>query len=58
VLDSKKNTLQIEKQPLYPQLGSIDFRIIILGGQSAPCTPPPPTGGEPARPPATTKKGK
>jgi hypothetical protein len=54
VLDSKKNTLQIEKQPLYPQLGSIDFRIIILGGQSAPCTPPPQTGGEPAPPPTTT----
>jgi hypothetical protein len=54
VLDSKKATLQIEKQPLYPQLGEVDFRIIILGAETSPCTPPPPKAGEPAPPPART----
>jgi Helix-hairpin-helix domain len=54
VLDSKKATLQIDKQPLYPKLGEVDFRIIILGAEAAPCTPPPPEAGEPAPPPAPT----
>lgn len=56
VLDSKKATLQIEKEPLYPQLGQVDFRIIILGAEAAPCTPPPPRAkaDEPAPPPSTT----
>ena len=40
VLDAKQTTLQIEKQPLYPQPGEVDFRLIILGADSAPCTPP------------------
>jgi predicted flap endonuclease-1-like 5' DNA nuclease len=54
VLDSKKATLQIEKQPLCPQLGEVDFRIIVLGAETAPCTPPPPEAGEPAPPPTPT----
>ncbi len=54
VLDSKKATLQIERQPLCPQLGELDFRIIILGADTAPCTPPPPEAGEPAPPPSPT----
>jgi Helix-hairpin-helix domain len=54
VLDSKKATLQIEKKPLCPQLGEVDFRIIILGAETAPCTPPPPEAGEPAPPPTPT----
>jgi hypothetical protein len=45
VLDAKQTTLQVEKDPLYPEPGAVDFRIIILGAETAPCTPPPATPG-------------
>jgi predicted flap endonuclease-1-like 5' DNA nuclease len=32
----------------------VDFRIIILGGETVCCTPPPPKAGEPPEPPAPT----
>jgi hypothetical protein len=34
VLDAKGTTLHIEEEPLEPQLGEIDFRVIILGDES------------------------
>ena len=53
VLDSARITLQIEKEPLQPQLGEVDFRIIILGAEPAACTPPP---SKPIDPPPTPPK--
>ncbi|HSV62377.1 MAG TPA: hypothetical protein VLH83_03455 [Chthoniobacterales bacterium] len=41
VLDSKPSTLQIEKELLYPQLGQVDFRIIIICAEAVSCAPPP-----------------
>jgi hypothetical protein len=48
VLDARQATLQIEREPLHPKLGEVDFRIIILGGEPSPCSPPPPKPEEPA----------
>jgi hypothetical protein len=50
VLDGEQKTLHIESEPLYPALGNVDFRIIILGAQVKPCTPPPPTSAPPPAP--------
>jgi hypothetical protein len=41
VLNSEHVTLHIEKEPLYPQASKVDFRIMILGIEPAPCEPPP-----------------
>ena len=41
VLDAKKTTLHVEKEPLQPELGEVDFRIIILGAEGGCCTEPP-----------------
>lgn len=53
VLDAEQKTLHIEQEPLHPRLGQVDFRIIVLGAQTRPCTPPPPTPG-PAPEPTPT----
>ena len=42
VLDEKQSILQIEKDPVYPQVGRVDSRIIILYSQTPLCTAPPP----------------
>lgn len=52
VLDASQQTLHVEKDPLHPQLGQVDFRIIILGAGTAPCSPPPDKPGE--MPPPTS----
>ncbi|SRR6266540_142835 len=62
VLDAKGTALHIEKEPLQPQLGNVDFRIIILGNEDAPCPTPPETqpSGQPpttSTPPATHPGG-
>jgi hypothetical protein len=55
VLDGEQKPLHIESEPLYPALGNVDFRIIILGAQVKPCPPPPPTTAPPPVPtPAPT----
>jgi hypothetical protein len=54
VLDAQQTTLHVEPEPLYPKLGEVDFRIIILGAETAPCTPPPDKPGEPQPPKPTT----
>jgi hypothetical protein len=38
--DASGRVLQVEKEPLHPQLGQIDFRIILLGGDAMTCSPP------------------
>jgi hypothetical protein len=43
VLDPNGATLHVEKEPVQPQLGEADFRIIILGEQAAPCGQAPET---------------
>jgi hypothetical protein len=53
VLDAQQKTLQIEPEPLQPRLGQVDFRLIVIGGQTPPCPPPPETPG-PAPTPAPT----
>jgi len=50
VLTAEQKTLHIEQEPLQPKLGQVDFRIIVLGAQAKPCTPPP----SPAPPPEPT----
>jgi hypothetical protein len=50
VLDAKGVTLHIEKEPLEPQLGEIDFCVIILDDESAPCGPSPRTRPSEPRP--------
>ena len=49
VLDANGATVHVEKEPVQPQLGEVDFRIIILGEQAAPCGPAPET--RPTEPP-------
>lgn len=47
VLDRKKMRVHIEKNPLFPRPGQVDYRVIILGEQGGePCEPPPPTQAE------------
>ncbi len=50
VLDGDQKTLHIESEPLYPALGNVDFRIIVLGAHVKPCAPPPPTTAPPPAP--------
>ena len=45
VLDAKKTTLHVESEPLQPELGQVDFRIIVLGAKGGCCTEPPPKPG-------------
>lgn len=45
VLDAKKTTLHVEKEPLQPERGQVDFRIIVLGAEGGCCTEPPPKPG-------------
>lgn len=53
VLNAEQKTLHVEQEPLRPQLGQVDFRIIVLGAQVKPCTPPPPSPAPPPEPPPT-----
>lgn len=57
VLDGEQKTLHIESEPLYPALGNVDFRIIILGAQVKPCPPPPPSPAPPPEPTPTPTPG-
>jgi hypothetical protein len=43
VLDRKQTTLYTDKVPLYPQLGQVDYREIVLSVETSLCAPPPPT---------------
>jgi len=60
VLDSKSSTLQIEEELLYPQLDQVDFRIIIICDEAAPCAAPPSDAVSPGstKPPAKPKSRK
>jgi hypothetical protein len=49
LLDANGATVHVEKEPVQPQLGEVDFRIIILGEQAAPCGQAPET--QPTEPP-------
>jgi hypothetical protein len=53
VLDSAQKTLHVEREPLQPQLGEIDFRIIVLGAETRPCVPPPSSAPPATQPPPT-----
>jgi hypothetical protein len=53
VLDSAQKTLHVEREPLQPQLGEIDFRIIVLGAETRPCVPPPSSTPPATQPPPT-----
>jgi hypothetical protein len=41
VFDGKGTPMHIEKEPLHPQLGNVDYRLIILGKEGQPCAAPP-----------------
>ena len=56
VLDANGATVHVEKEPVQPQLGEVDFRIIILGEQAAPCGPAPET--RPTEPPRKPERPK
>ncbi len=43
VFDRQQNLLYRDPQPLSPQLGQVDYRVIVIDGQALTCTPPPAT---------------
>lgn len=38
--DKKANEIYIDKRPLYPKLGQVDYRLIIISKEAAVCVPP------------------
>jgi hypothetical protein len=56
VLDANGATLHVEKEPVVPQPGEVDFRIIILDDKAAPCGPAPDT--KPTEPPRKSEDPK
>lgn len=51
VFDQQQKLLYCDPKPLQPQLGQVDYRVIIIGADAATCTPPPDTSA-----PGTTEK--
>ncbi|HTB80772.1 MAG TPA: hypothetical protein VK717_07785 [Opitutaceae bacterium] len=51
VFDQQQKLLYCDPKPLQPQLGQVDYRVIIIGADAATCTPPPDTSS-----PGTTEK--
>jgi len=51
VFDQQQKLLYCDPKPLQPQIGQVDYRVIIIGADAATCTPPPDTSS-----PGTTEK--